>query len=59
MAAMAQDYQPLSDMRATSAYRLMTAQNLVLRYYLETRPQEPLPASQTSVFAAEQTTEAV
>jgi len=59
MAAMAQDYQPLSDMRATSAYRLMAAQNLVLRYYLETRPQEPLAASQTSVFAAEQTTEAV
>ncbi|MCX7560972.1 xanthine dehydrogenase small subunit [Sulfitobacter sp. F26204] len=32
MAAMADDFQPLSDMRASAAYRLQTAQNLLLRY---------------------------
>ncbi|MBC2834999.1 xanthine dehydrogenase small subunit [Paragemmobacter straminiformis] len=31
-AAMAQDFTPLSDMRASAAYRLTTAQNMVLRY---------------------------
>ena len=30
------DYQPLSDWRATSAYRALTAKNLLLRFYLET-----------------------
>lgn len=34
-AAFAQDYQPLSDWRATSEYRLMTAQNLLTRFFLE------------------------
>jgi xanthine dehydrogenase small subunit len=31
-----QDYQPLTDWRATSAYRALTAKNLLLRFYLET-----------------------
>lgn len=31
----AQDYTPLSDMRASADYRLTTAQNMLLRYYLE------------------------
>ncbi|SDX22966.1 xanthine dehydrogenase small subunit [Roseicitreum antarcticum] len=35
MAAMAQDFAPLSDMRASAAYRMQTAQNLLLRYFLE------------------------
>lgn len=30
------DYSPLSDMRASSAYRLKVAQNLLQRFYLET-----------------------
>ncbi|SIQ28708.1 xanthine dehydrogenase small subunit [Rhizobium sp. RU20A] len=30
------DYQPLTDWRATAAYRLLTAKNLVTRFYLET-----------------------
>lgn len=34
-AAFALDYQPLSDWRATSNYRLMTAQNLLTRFFLE------------------------
>ncbi|MDY8108016.1 xanthine dehydrogenase small subunit [Fulvimarina sp. 2208YS6-2-32] len=33
--ALADDFQPLSDMRASSAYRLKTAQNLVERFRLE------------------------
>ncbi|GLQ25603.1 xanthine dehydrogenase small subunit [Sulfitobacter pacificus] len=35
MAAMAQDFQPLSDMRASAEYRLKTAQNMLLRYLHE------------------------
>ncbi|QDD65631.1 xanthine dehydrogenase small subunit [Herbaspirillum seropedicae] len=42
MAALAQDYAPLSDMRASAAYRLRTAQNLLYRYWLETRSDAPL-----------------
>ncbi|MBL4926673.1 xanthine dehydrogenase small subunit [Fuscibacter oryzae] len=33
MAAMTQDFQPLSDMRASAAYRMQTAQNMALRYF--------------------------
>ncbi|HEU0200804.1 MAG TPA: xanthine dehydrogenase small subunit [Burkholderiaceae bacterium] len=52
MAALAEDYAPISDMRATASYRLKTAQNLLYRCYLETRVQAPLPATSTSVFAS-------
>ncbi|MDR5865330.1 xanthine dehydrogenase small subunit [Halomonas koreensis] len=51
MAALAEDYSPLTDMRATEAYRLQTAQNLLYRFHLETREDDPLPASRVSVFA--------
>jgi len=33
MRAMADDFQPLSDMRASAQYRLQTAQNMLLRYF--------------------------
>ncbi len=36
MAAMTEDFQPLSDMRASAAYRMQTAQNMLLRYFHET-----------------------
>jgi xanthine dehydrogenase small subunit len=36
IAAFAEDYQPISDMRASAEYRLLTAQNLLKRFYLET-----------------------
>ena len=36
VALFAQDYQPISDMRASAEYRLLTAQNLLKRFYLET-----------------------
>ncbi|NUU01238.1 xanthine dehydrogenase small subunit [Herbaspirillum robiniae] len=52
MAAMTQDYAPLSDMRATSGYRLRTAQNLLYRYWLETRPDAPLATESVRAFMA-------
>lgn len=41
MEAMAGDYQPLSDMRASDAYRLKAAQNLLYRFFLETSSDIP------------------
>ncbi|MEO5701830.1 MAG: xanthine dehydrogenase small subunit [Casimicrobiaceae bacterium] len=52
MAALAEDYQPLTDMRASAAYRMKAAQNLLYRFFLETRARDPMPASQVRVFAA-------
>jgi xanthine dehydrogenase small subunit len=51
MAALAQDYQPLSDMRASSHYRLQGAQQLLKRFWFETRPDAPLPPEALNVFA--------
>ncbi|MBL8474174.1 MAG: xanthine dehydrogenase small subunit [Rhodocyclaceae bacterium] len=51
MRALARDYAPIADMRASSAYRMQTAQNLLYRMYLETRPDAPLTAAETSVHA--------
>ncbi len=36
IAALAEDYQPLTDMRATDSYRRCVAGNLLQRFYLET-----------------------
>jgi xanthine dehydrogenase small subunit len=52
MAALATDYTPLTDMRASAAYRTRAAQNLLYRCFLETRPDNPLPVAAVSVFAA-------
>ena len=35
MEALTQDYQPMTDMRASAAYRMQVAQNLLLRFWLE------------------------
>ncbi len=51
MAALAQDFAPLSDLRASAAYRLQVAQNLLRRLWLETRADTPLPATATTVWA--------
>jgi len=51
MDALARDYSPLSDMRASDAYRNATVRNLLYRFYLETRPKDPLAAHEVSVFA--------
>ena len=50
-AALAQDFKPLSDMRASAAYRLQVAQNLLQRLWLETRTENPLDSRATSVFS--------
>ncbi|HUG23867.1 xanthine dehydrogenase small subunit [Piscinibacter sp.] len=50
-AALARDFTPLSDMRASAAYRLRVAQNLLERFWLETRPVQPLPAKATRVWS--------
>jgi xanthine dehydrogenase large subunit len=34
--ALLQDFEPISDWRASAAYRMLTAQNLLQRFYLET-----------------------
>ncbi|HRP26128.1 MAG TPA: xanthine dehydrogenase small subunit [Thauera sp.] len=50
--ALAEDYAPLSDLRASADYRRRTAAGLLRRFYLETRAQDPLDTQQTRVFAA-------
>ena len=49
-AALAQDFKPLSDMRASAGYRLQVAQNLLQRFWLETRAEDALPPAATSVW---------
>jgi xanthine dehydrogenase small subunit len=51
MRALAGDYAPLSDMRASSAYRMQTAQNLLRRFWFETRLDNPLPQDAVNAFA--------
>jgi xanthine dehydrogenase small subunit len=53
MAALAEDYAPLSDMRASSSYRMKTAQNLLRRFWLETRSSNPLPPQSLNAFAVQ------
>ena len=51
MAALGEDYAPLADVRAGSAYRLSVAKNLLHRFWLETRPDQgeaPPPVKQRS-----------
>ncbi|WP_298012111.1 xanthine dehydrogenase small subunit [uncultured Castellaniella sp.] len=48
MQAVAQDFKPLTDMRASSDYRLLASQNLLYRFYLETAPGAPLATHQVN-----------
>ncbi len=50
-AALAVEFEPLTDMRASDRHRLRVAQNLIERFWLETRADDPLPESATSVFS--------
>ncbi|QXL85683.1 xanthine dehydrogenase small subunit [Comamonas sp. NLF-1-9] len=50
--ALASDFSPLTDMRASSGYRLQVAQNLLQRLWLQTRPVAPLAPDAASVFHA-------
>lgn len=49
--ALANDYAPLNDLRASAAYRQRVAANLLRRFYLETRPDAPWPAEAVTAFA--------
>ena len=51
VAMLAQDYAPLTDMRASGAYRMKTAQNLLKRFWFETRRDAPLPPAAVNAFA--------
>ncbi|TNE26032.1 MAG: xanthine dehydrogenase small subunit [Alphaproteobacteria bacterium] len=46
MEEMSKDYTPLTDMRASAAYRMQTAQNLLYRFFIETTQ----PDTQTRVY---------
>jgi xanthine dehydrogenase small subunit len=50
MQVLKQDYSPMSDMRASAGNRMQTAMNLLYRFYLETRPHDPLTADAVDVF---------
>jgi len=52
MHSLSDDYSPLSDMRASAENRRQSLQNLLLRFYLETRAEQPLKAEQASVYHA-------
>ncbi len=47
------DFSPLIDMRASDNNRLTSAENLLYRFYLETRLEQPLTSEQVSVFEAD------
>jgi xanthine dehydrogenase small subunit len=50
-AALAQDFAPITDLRASASYRRRAAANLLRRFWLETRAATPLAPAQTSVWA--------
>jgi xanthine dehydrogenase small subunit len=53
MKALTQDFSPLTDMRASAAYRQQAAANLLYRFYLETRSQDALASEAVNVFAVQ------
>ncbi len=50
-AALAQDFKPLTDLRASAPYRLTVAGNLLRRFWLETRTRDALPPHAVTVWA--------
>ena len=48
--ALKDDFTPLTDLRASAAYRERAAGNLMRRFWLETRADAPLPPHQTSIW---------
>lgn len=51
MDALSIDYQPLTDLRASSHYRSAVARNLLWRFWLETREHAPLALAEVDAFA--------
>jgi xanthine dehydrogenase small subunit len=52
IAALAGDFAPIDDLRASAAYRRQVAGNLLMRLYLETRSDAPLARDATTVWPA-------
>ncbi len=52
-AALARDFTPITDLRASAGYRQRAVANLLRRFWLETRAVEPISAAQASVYARE------
>jgi xanthine dehydrogenase small subunit len=50
-AALARDFTPLDDMRASAAYRLRVAQNLLQRFWLETQVDAAASGAVTSIWS--------
>jgi xanthine dehydrogenase small subunit len=50
-AALARDFAPLDDMRASAAYRLRVAQNLLQRFWLETQDDASVEPAATSIWS--------
>ncbi len=50
MEMLTQDYTPMTDMRASANNRSVSAKNLLYRFYLETRPHNPMSQDSVSVF---------
>jgi len=50
-AALARDFKPLTDLRASAPYRLTVAGNLLRRFWLETRTRDALPPHAVTVWA--------
>ncbi|MBV8503031.1 MAG: xanthine dehydrogenase small subunit [Paucibacter sp.] len=50
ISALANDFKPLTDMRASAAYRQKVAGSLLKRLWLETRAEAPLSARELSVW---------
>ena len=42
----------IADLRATRDYRHTVAANLLKRFWMETRPDAPLPSTQTQIWPA-------
>ncbi len=52
-AALATDFTPLTDMRASAGYRQRVARNLLQRFWLETRPVAPVAATDLTVWSVQ------
>ena len=51
IASLSREFTPLSDLRASSQYRMQAACNLLRRFYLETRLENPVEADKLTVFS--------
>ena len=51
MQKLGDDFTPLTDMRASAAYRARAAANLLQKFFLETRPVDALDVGDVNVFA--------